>query len=303
MSSLHHQPYDLPEQGYYQPNTQYMYYHPLPPRTDTPTGYAHMPNMVEQTYLHQTQSREPTAPLTVFQDDPHGRDHDHNPVEPTESDAEYTPRKARAASKKKATKGGKGGAAKSKAKPKSKGKSKPKSKSKATGKGAALASSQPASASASIYIHPLAPLPPNLHNALKNRPMPPSDPSIEPYLQHLDPNGLLPAPPGSRLDVNELLIVHPAVANPEQHQALPGGLLPSRFEQYTCRMCRKTYEGRNARSVARRHLQDKHDVPLASQPRRSRWDFSELQNAPRLIAVNVNRFTRADVRRRSAKRT
>ncbi|RSH89215.1 hypothetical protein EHS25_002327 [Saitozyma podzolica] len=274
MSSLHHQPYDLPEQGYYQPNTQYMYYHPLPPRTDTPTGYAHMPNMVEQTYLHQTQSREPTAPLTVFQDDPHGRDHDHNPVEPTESDAEYTPRKARAASKKKATKGGKGGAAKSKAKPKSKGKSKPKSKSKATGKGAALASSQPASASASIYIHPLAPLPPNLHNALKNRPMPPSDPSIEPYLQHLDPNGLLPAPPGSRLDVNELLIVHPAVANPEQHQALPGGLLPSRFEQYTCRMCRKTYEGRNARSVARRHLQDKHDVPLASQPRRSRWDFN-----------------------------
>jgi hypothetical protein len=258
-----------------------MYYHPLPPRTDTPPlSYVHMqPDMVEQTYSHQSQSRETTAPLTVFQDDPddYNHGHGHDQAEPDESDPEYTPRKSRAASKKKASKGGKGGEAKSKAKPKGKGKSKAKSNTKAMGKAATLASSQSASAPAPapIYIHPLAPLPPNLHNALKNRPMPPSDPSIEPYLQHLDPNGLLPAPPGSRLDVNELLIVHPAVADPEQHHTLPGGLLPSRFEQYTCRMCRKTYEGRNARSVARRHLQDKHDVPLASQPRRSRWDFSE----------------------------
>lgn len=46
----------------------------------------------------------------------------------------------------------------------------------------------------------------------------------------------------------------------------------STFEQYTCRLCRKTYNGKNARSVARRHLQDRHGVPLSLQQRRSRWD-------------------------------
>ncbi|RXK38200.1 hypothetical protein M231_04484 [Tremella mesenterica] len=46
----------------------------------------------------------------------------------------------------------------------------------------------------------------------------------------------------------------------------------SQYEMYTCRLCAKTYDGRNARSVARRHLQDKHGLPLSMQGRRSRWD-------------------------------
>lgn len=49
----------------------------------------------------------------------------------------------------------------------------------------------------------------------------------------------------------------------------------SAFEMYTCRVCAKTYDGKNARSVARRHLQDKHNVPLALQERRTRWDGGE----------------------------
>ncbi|WWC62301.1 uncharacterized protein I303_104897 [Kwoniella dejecticola CBS 10117] len=94
----------------------------------------------------------------------------------------------------------------------------------------------------------------------------PYQPAIQ--LKGLSKNGLLPAPPGCILDVNDLLILHP----PEkENSALQGHT--SQFEMYTCRVCSKTYDGKNARSVARRHLQDKHGVPLSVQKRRSRWDY------------------------------
>jgi len=35
------------------------------------------------------------------------------------------------------------------------------------------------------------------------------------------------------------------------------------------------YKGKHARSIWRRHLCDKHGIPLSDQPRRTRWDKSE----------------------------
>ncbi|KAA1110182.1 hypothetical protein PGT21_013496 [Puccinia graminis f. sp. tritici] len=41
---------------------------------------------------------------------------------------------------------------------------------------------------------------------------------------------------------------------------------------YDCEYCEKTYQGKHARSIWRRHLSDKHKIPLSTQPRRTRWD-------------------------------
>ncbi|KAK0538703.1 hypothetical protein OC842_001226 [Tilletia horrida] len=41
---------------------------------------------------------------------------------------------------------------------------------------------------------------------------------------------------------------------------------------FPCPFCDKSYEGKHARSIWRRHLQDKHAIPLSAQPRRTRWD-------------------------------
>ncbi|KAK8858408.1 hypothetical protein IAR55_002635 [Kwoniella newhampshirensis] len=97
-------------------------------------------------------------------------------------------------------------------------------------------------------------------------------------LKALSKNGLLPAPPGAILDVNDLLILHPVVPKSQAGKGTSLASLgfqghASQYEMYTCRACSKTYDGKNARSVARRHLQDKHGVPLSVQARRSRWDF------------------------------
>lgn len=82
---------------------------------------------------------------------------------------------------------------------------------------------------------------------------------------------ILQPPKGTVLQVNNYLILIPENTRPEGTD-----IKPNQFEQYTCRLCRKTYNGRNARSVARRHLQDKHGVPLGMQERRSRWDRGEF---------------------------
>lgn len=41
---------------------------------------------------------------------------------------------------------------------------------------------------------------------------------------------------------------------------------------FSCPYCDKQYAGKHARSIWRRHLQDKHFIPLSQQPRRTRWD-------------------------------
>ena len=125
---------------------------------------------------------------------------------------------------------------------------------------------------------------------------------------------LLEVPDGSQLEVNDLLILHPPTLNadgseivraqdsndsggdhgPALEVALGNASGPinqyspfpapenykSTYEMYTCRLCAKTYDGKNARSasevklcdqlttlfrsVARRHLQDKHGVRFSA---------------------------------------
>lgn len=47
---------------------------------------------------------------------------------------------------------------------------------------------------------------------------------------------------------------------------------------FPCPYCDKKYGGKHARSIWRRHLQDKHEIPLALQPRKTRWDNGELHH-------------------------
>ena len=110
------------------------------------------------------------------------------------------------------------------------------------------------------------------------------DPNALPFPLRNARETLLPAPPGARLEVNDLLILHPpslgphaipsAPQNQYNHAPALGGY-QSMYEMYTCRACHKTFDGKNARSVVRRHLQDKHGFPLSMQKRRTRWDGGE----------------------------
>lgn len=54
----------------------------------------------------------------------------------------------------------------------------------------------------------------------------------------------------------------------------PAGPASSSTTSFKCphEGCEKVYKGKHARSIWRRHLQDKHGIPLAQQPRRTRWD-------------------------------
>lgn len=56
---------------------------------------------------------------------------------------------------------------------------------------------------------------------------------------------------------------------------------------FQCDYCPKSYRGHHARSIWRRHLSDKHGIPLSDQPRRTRWDGDE--NRPK---DDVERRTR-----------
>lgn len=47
-------------------------------------------------------------------------------------------------------------------------------------------------------------------------------------------------------------------------------------EYYFCAKCGKEYGSDNGRSIWKRHIAEKHGVPLSSQPHKSRWDRSEL---------------------------
>ncbi|GAA5966173.1 hypothetical protein JCM21900_002985 [Sporobolomyces salmonicolor] len=52
----------------------------------------------------------------------------------------------------------------------------------------------------------------------------------------------------------------------------PAGPASSADTDFKCPQCDKVYKGKHARSIWRRHLQDKHGIPLSQQPRRTRWD-------------------------------
>ena len=49
---------------------------------------------------------------------------------------------------------------------------------------------------------------------------------------------------------------------------------------FNCPRCDKIYKGKHARSIWRRHMQDKHGVALKDQPRRTRWDNGKSRAPP-----------------------
>lgn len=56
---------------------------------------------------------------------------------------------------------------------------------------------------------------------------------------------------------------------------------------YPCPFCDKSYGGKHARSIWRRHLSNKHGIPLNLQPRRTRWDNGELLHYVSLNGITV----------------
>lgn len=56
------------------------------------------------------------------------------------------------------------------------------------------------------------------------------------------------------------------------HQAQNAAASEGPNSVFACPYCDKQYLGKHARSIWRRHLQDKHSIPLSQQPRRTRWD-------------------------------
>lgn len=64
-------------------------------------------------------------------------------------------------------------------------------------------------------------------------------------------------------------------------KAAPGSPTSGKQEEqgdlpvFQCSLCPKVYTGHHSRSIWRRHLSDKHGIPLSDQPRRTRWDGDE----------------------------
>lgn len=82
--------------------------------------------------------------------------------------------------------------------------------------------------------------------------------------------------------------IDPLLAPEYSHN--PAGPASSSATNFKCPQCDKIYKGKHARSIWRRHLQDKHGIPLSSQPRRTRWD-----NGTFLHLSNLFRLSRADI--------
>ncbi|KPV72257.1 uncharacterized protein RHOBADRAFT_56069 [Rhodotorula graminis WP1] len=90
---------------------------------------------------------------------------------------------------------------------------------------------------------------------------------------------------------------HPLYLAPE-YTANPAGPASSADVDFKCPQCDKVYRGKHARSIWRRHLQDKHGIPLSQQPRRTRWDT----DASRPKSEEEKRARTLDSKRRWARK-
>ncbi|BGP47515.1 hypothetical protein JCM10450v2_003370 [Rhodotorula kratochvilovae] len=82
------------------------------------------------------------------------------------------------------------------------------------------------------------------------------------------------------------------------YTANPAGPASSADVDFKCPQCDKVYRGKHARSIWRRHLQDKHGIPLSQQPRRTRWDT----DASRPKSEEEKRARTLDSKRRWARK-
>ncbi|BGP15526.1 hypothetical protein JCM10213_006574 [Rhodosporidiobolus nylandii] len=78
----------------------------------------------------------------------------------------------------------------------------------------------------------------------------------------------------------------------------PAGPASNADTDFKCPQCDKIYRGKHARSIWRRHLQDKHGIPLSQQPRRTRWD----NDANRPKSEEEKRARTLDSKRRWARK-
>ncbi|PRQ75387.1 hypothetical protein AAT19DRAFT_14409 [Rhodotorula toruloides] len=78
----------------------------------------------------------------------------------------------------------------------------------------------------------------------------------------------------------------------------PAGPASNADIDFECPHCDKKYRGKHARSIWRRHLQDKHGIPLSAQPRRTRWD----NDANRPKSEEEKRARTLDSKRRWARK-
>lgn len=93
-----------------------------------------------------------------------------------------------------------------------------------------------------------------------------------------------PPPPAAAPVVGKKRVAKPKAPKRETASEADGKLLAPDYSlnpagpasnvdtSFKCPQCDKVYQGKHARSIWRRHLQDKHGIPLSSQPRRTRWD-------------------------------
>ncbi|GAA5861607.1 hypothetical protein JCM8547_008089 [Rhodosporidiobolus lusitaniae] len=100
--------------------------------------------------------------------------------------------------------------------------------------------------------------------------------------------GGTPGPSGG----NGLLFLAP------EYTLNPAGPASNSDTDFKCPQCDKVYRGKHARSIWRRHLQDKHDIPLSQQPRRTRWD----NDANRPKSEEEKRARTLDSKRRWARK-
>ena len=106
--------------------------------------------------------------------------------------------------------------------------------------------------------------------AISTRRRPPT-PSHRPPNALMDPIHFVPTPAAPR---RRRPSTPPSLLAPD-YPINPAGPASSASTDFKCHKCDKVYKGKHARSIWRRHLQDKHGIPLASQPRRTRWDNGE----------------------------
>ncbi|GAA5978978.1 hypothetical protein JCM11641_000114 [Rhodosporidiobolus odoratus] len=78
----------------------------------------------------------------------------------------------------------------------------------------------------------------------------------------------------------------------------PAGPASNSDTDFKCPNCDKVYRGKHARSIWRRHLQDKHGIPLSAQPKRTRWD----NDASRPKSEEEKRARTLDSKRKWARR-